>query len=124
MKIIRQFAPSTLLFLLLLPVVMLAQNIQLTAEQQQILNSLPPAQRAQAEAAMRQAQGQVGASQPKTDSTSERDVAPDRDTPPGDPESDEFEIPRADAGTRLVVTFMPKIFLDLERSEDLAEQLA
>ena len=65
---------TVVLFLVVLPAILLvlpaglsAQSIQLTPEQQQILNSLPPAQRAQAEAAMRQVQGRAGAPQQETD---------------------------------------------------------
>ncbi len=49
---------------------------------------------------------------------------PDREFRPVDPESDEFEIPRADAGTRIVVTFAPKILFDPAQTKEFADQLA
>ena len=50
-----------------------AQSIQLTPEQQRMLNALPPAQRAQAEAAIRQIQtgSQKAALQPLSETTDE-----------------------------------------------------
>lgn len=85
------------------------QSIRLTPEQQQLLNSLPPAQRQQAMEAIRQfEQQQAGAlSTLRESGREEEEAAPN---PPGlfeDFEEEEEEL-RADSGSRLVINFTLK----------------
>lgn len=81
-----------------------AQGIQLTPEQQQILNSLPPDQRTRAMAAIRDLQAQqsipVSSINEANDDAQSRQV----DTPLTDMRTADSEL-RADAGSQLVLTF-------------------
>ena len=86
-----------------------AQAIQLTPQQQQMLNSLPPAQRQQALAAIRQFNAereQLGG-----DQTTIRDTAVEPQTielPTDLPLPDVFEDPKAQAGSSIVLTLTPR----------------
>jgi len=93
----------------------LAQSIQLTPEQQAMLDQLPPAQRRQALDALEQLQQQ--AAKPGVPATTESEQAPaigQQEIPFAFPEAEEEE-PTADGGSRLVIDFEPRD--DLERSE-------
>ena len=81
-----------------------AQDIQLTPEQQQMLNALPPAQRQQALAAIRDLQGQQSASTQQTINEPIIDATPPlgEAAPPTLLEEDEL---RAEARSRLVLDF-------------------
>ena len=87
-----------------------AQGIQLSAEQQQMLNQLPPAQRQQAMDAIRQLQTQQSASgqQSINETVSQGDAI--RPVDDVDPTVMDVE-PRAESRSRLVLNFIPPEFL-------------
>ena len=103
-----------------------AQGVfQPTPEQMQMLNQLPPAQRQQALDALRQFQEQQRQLQsrqqpsatPQTDSGSQSQLT----DPSARPFPVEEQVPRAQPGSALVVTMMPKPFLtpaELQEMED------
>ena len=91
-----------------------AQSLQLTPEQQRMLNALSPAQRAQAEAAIRQIQSgaQNNALQPLTEKPDEAAVSPDVVQLIAAAGDDKL---RAGSGSRLVLQFLPADGLDAAR---------
>lgn len=97
--------------LALVPVAALGQSVQLTPQQRQMLNSLPPAQRQQALDAIRElnAQQQPGTSQSTIRETEEfaDELLPEST---GLAAEDE-EIPRARPGSELVVSLTPRELL-------------
>jgi len=121
---IPKFPPTffkfvTVLLLVLSGAAAFAQNIQLSAEQRQMLNSLPPAQRQQAMDALRQLQS--------TQSTSPQQTINEPTAAPATTEnSDDFEqILRpyeatAHARSRLVVDFVPRPSLTAAQQRDLS----
>ena len=109
------------LLLLLIANVAAAQSLQLTPEQQRMLDSLPPAQRAQAQQILRQQTGGVqSVGQPVRESaeTSSVDLSPAVAAEP------KGEIQRASANSRLVVNFLPKDSLSEDELEDLQQDPA
>ncbi len=100
--------------LTLVAIVSFAQGIQLSAEQQQMLNQLPPAQRQQAMNALRQAQS----GQAQTQSQPLREAVDVPISPAVGTES-EAEGLRAGANSRLVINFMPRESLSPSELEDL-----
>ena len=105
--------------LFLLATVAFAQSIQLSAEQQQMLNQLPPAQRQQAMNALRQAQsGQalIGQSQTQRQPLRESEDVPLSPTAGEEPEAEEL---RAGANSRLVINFAPRESLSVLELEEL-----
>ena len=109
--------PAIVVLCLALP--SFAQSIQLSAEQQRMLNQLPPAQRQQAMDAIKQyggsqplTQGQLPGASDSGDSGISPELSPRISSVA--PE----EEPRADLGSRLVVKFTPKSSLtDKERDQ-------
>lgn len=110
MRVFRPLEPAmrAIAILLVATAVAQAQGIQLTPAQQQMLNSLPPAQRQQALSALQQVQSQQ--SQPAQTSIRESDIDSRlaQDLSPVNTDDDAEEILRADAGSRLVIIFSPK----------------
>ena len=106
----------TSILLALAPAAVPAQSIQLTPEQQQMLNQLPPAQRAEA---LRQIeQLQRGAARDGSDlSTLTDDLTPllEGEGTLGPPPEEEQEELRAEPNSRLIVTLELKE--ELERSQ-------
>lgn len=99
--------------LLLLTASALAQNIQLTSEQQLMLNQLPPAQRQQAMDALRQLNTQQRQSQQTINETI-GDFTELADRGP----AEQPEEPRAEARSRLVIGFeMPEKLSAREKQE-------
>lgn len=105
-----------------------AQVIQPTAEQMRMLNQLPPEQRQQALDALRefqekqrqqQTQGQPGTA-PQVDSERSTEVPEGFTTPIGF----EPEVPRAEAGSSLVISLTPKLTLTPEEVTDIEEDAA
>ena len=99
-----------------------AQSVSLTPQQQLMLNQLPPAQRQQALDALRQMQGgqtqTVG--QPLTESAEIPGVA----LPPLIDVAPEFEMPRAAANSRLVISFTLKETLTRPELSEFEEDQA
>jgi len=85
--------------LVLLSSIALAQNIQLSPEQQMMLNQLPPAQRQQAMDAIRQLDSQQQTSQQSINETISEFSPPDDNTLVVDEEA------RAEARSRVVLQF-------------------
>lgn len=113
-----RIAARSFAILLLAASVVHAQGIQLTPTQQQMLNSLPPAQRQQALSALRDLQAQQ--SGPTTQSINEIDdaaFASVLEQPSADMLID--EILRADSRSRLVIRFTPSETLDAADIRDL-----
>ena len=91
-----------------------AQGVQLSAEQQQMLNQLPPAQRQQAMDAIRQMQsGQTQVSRQPIRETAATPISP---AIGAEPEAEEL---RAGANSRLVINFTPKESLTAIEKEEL-----
>ena len=100
----------------MLPISAIAQTVNLTPEQQQMLNQLPPAQREQALAVLRQQSGQVRSpSQPLRDEV----AAPSPALSPAVAAAPVAETLRASARSRLVINFVPKASLDDRELEKL-----
>ena len=109
----------TAVLALLISATTFAQTIQLTPEQRRMLESLPPAQRAQAEAAMRQFGDQQSENElrPVSEVTSEEGLVSGLEEDPD--EMDEEEEFRAEAGSRLVIELMPKLAWDSRAMQDI-----
>ncbi len=109
----------TILSLLLIGTLAFAQNIQLSAAQEQMLNSLPPAQRQQAMDALRQLQSQSSASPQQTINESLEDTAT---TVEADDADLTLEPPEAtaQARSRLVVNFSPHLSLTEAEKKELS----
>ena len=91
-----------------------AQGVQLSSEQQQMLNQLPPAQRQQAMDAIRQMQsGQTQVSRQPIRETAATPISP---AIGAEPEAEEL---RAGANSRLVINFTPKESLTAIEKEEL-----
>ncbi len=97
-----------------------AQAVRLTAAQQQMLNSLPAAQRQQALNAIRQLQGQSADTAPATLNETETTVAPAAIADTLQPVIADLE-PRAAAQSRLVINFRPRASLSAADREDLQQ---
>ena len=105
----------------LLPISATAQSVNLTPEQQQMLNQLPPAQREQALAVLRQQSSQVRSpSQPLRDEV----AAPSPALSPAVAAEPVAETLRASARSRLVIKFLPKASLDDRELKKLEEDPA
>lgn len=119
---------------LLLPVLLLLaaigteaqQDIQLSPQQRQMLNALPPAQRQQALEALRQfGSEQNGTSQSSINETTELpDSAFDFGDGLEEDSLDDDDLLRADAGGSLVITFIPKTLLSSDELTALEEDPA
>jgi len=96
-----------------------AQSIQLSAEQERMLNQLPPAQRQQALAALRQAQERA-AGQSSLSTLSEQTDSP-RPASPAVEEEPEVSVV---AGSTLVISFMPRDDLSEEQRAGIEESPA
>jgi protein involved in polysaccharide export with SLBB domain len=92
-----------------------AQNIQLTPEQQQMLDQLPPAQRQQAMQAIQQLNRQESEDTEETERDEELSRLQDDVEPLRDDFLHSLEEPEAEGGSRLVIDFDPKF--DLEASQ-------
>ena len=106
---------TTVLFLAVMPLVSFAQEINLTPEQQLMLNALPPAQRQQALDAIqnRQAKGPDGQVQSiNEDLGAEKEYSID-----GDEEQDFDWDLRANPRSRLVIKFTPLELLSFDEDE-------
>ncbi|MCG8369867.1 MAG: SLBB domain-containing protein, partial [Proteobacteria bacterium] len=95
--------------------------MQLTPEQRRMLDALPSAQRAQAEAAMRQLQAQQSESLLRPVSEVREDELPEAEPTFDLDEPDEEEVPRAESGSRIVLEIVPKLTLDKDAAEELAD---
>lgn len=111
-----------LLAVLLASSVVSAQTIKLTPEQEQMLNSLPAAQRQQALIAIRDLQSRSGSDASATQSINEQEdeEAPLLTPPLSETILTEIE-PRAEPGTRLVINFAPREDLDREETRLVEE---
>ncbi len=97
----------TTLGLTLIAMHSLAQGIKLSAEQQQMLNQLPPAQRQQAMDAIRQLQEQ----QASSGQQSINETIPQQDSLLAIDPVDMDAEPRAESRSRLILNFTPSEFL-------------
>ena len=104
------------ILLVLATSVTFAQGIQLSAEQQLMLNQLPPAQQKQAMDALRQAQS--GQAQTQRQPLREAVDAPISPAVGAAPEAEEL---RAGANSRLVINFTPRESLSVLEREELRE---
>lgn len=113
---IRLLAVTGLLCWLALSAPVSAQSIQLTPQQQQMLNSLPPAQRQQALNAIRQFEAQRASA--TAGQSSIRDTASEPAETLSLPElpTDLFDETRAKAGSSIVLTLTPRDDLTSEES--------
>jgi protein involved in polysaccharide export with SLBB domain len=104
----------------------LAQQIQPTAEQMQMINQLPPAQRQQAMDALRQFQERQRQGLPGQDTQldAEKDREPVTQTQPGAFDILEPEIPRAEGNTSLVLSLTPKVTLRPQKLTEIDEDKA
>jgi len=93
----------------------LAQSIDLTPEQQAMLDQLPPAQRQQALDALEQLQQQSSQTDAPVSARDEVTPIPGLEEDPLAILQQEVEEPGAEGGSRLVIEFEPR--LDLERHE-------
>ncbi|MEM1176428.1 MAG: SLBB domain-containing protein [Pseudomonadota bacterium] len=98
-----------------------AQTINLTPEQQMMLNQLPPAQRAQAMQLLRQ---QIGAPQTVGEPLRESDDAGVSDLSPVVAAEPVGQTQRASSGSRLVIDFTPKQSMTQRELEELREDPA
>jgi protein involved in polysaccharide export with SLBB domain len=96
----------------------LAQSIQLSPEQQAMLNQLPPAQRQQALDALEQLQKQAAGPEAPQAAEDETTPIPGLEEDPLAMLEPEIEEPEAEAGSRLVIEFEPR--MDLQREEKKA----
>jgi len=95
---------ATVILLALISSIAFAQTIQLSPDQQRMLDQLPPAQRQQAMDAIRQMQSQQAA--PTQQSINEMLTRPDaRGTGDAELDEDEDEEPRAESRSRVIITF-------------------
>ena len=111
------------ILLVLVTSVTFAQGIQLSAEQQQMLNQLPPAQRQQAVDAIRQLQSQQASSTQQ--SINEPLVS--AGSPPAADSIDQILSdlePRAEGRSRLVLNFTPSKSLSAAQRRSLAQDAA
>jgi protein involved in polysaccharide export with SLBB domain len=95
----------------LLSLTALAQSVQLTPQQEAMLNQLPPAQRQQAMDALRQLNRQRVGEAGQT-SISEELSPVSQESDAGDLVEDEEEEPKAGSGSRLVINFTPREGID------------
>ncbi len=105
---------------MLIASVTFGQGIQLSPEQQRMLDQLPPAQRQQAMEAIRQYE----TSRSLAPSSTLRESAADGAAPDLSPRVSRVapkEEARADVGSRLVITFAPKVSLTSGERADLEE---
>ena len=93
---------------LALPASVSAQSVQLTPQQQQMLNSLPPAQRQQALDAIRQFEAQRASVGDSQSSIREMPVESETTVFSSEPPMDLFDEVRARAGSSLVLTLTPR----------------
>ena len=94
--------------MLLLASLSFAQGIQLSAEQQRMLDQLPPAQRQQAMDAVSQFERSESAGQSQSLRESDQDRGATSDLSPVVSKVRTEDEPRADVGSRLVITFTPR----------------
>ncbi|MDJ0938906.1 MAG: SLBB domain-containing protein [Woeseiaceae bacterium] len=108
------------LLLFLSPALAPAQEEQLTPEQRQMLNSLPPDQREEALRAMRQMSAQQDAAE---DASIREEIEPrdETDDELADDELDMFEDGRAREFSELIITLTPKPFLEPDVIEEMEE---
>ncbi len=113
------FAALVLAAGLLLSAPASAQSIQLTPQQRQMLNSLPPAQRQQALEAIRQFEAQNG--QVSGDQPSIREIPAEADTADSviEPLDELFEEPKAQPGSNIVVTLTARDDLSSAEADTL-----
>lgn len=104
-----------------------AQAIELTPEQRRMLNQLPPSQRRQAQQALEELNRQRSGSRPQTG------ISEDLSTMPQPPSPDAAaaqgiaavpEEPRAEAQSRLIISFQPRDDLSRQETAELEEDLA
>jgi protein involved in polysaccharide export with SLBB domain len=100
-------ALRAIIWLVLGTSVVFAQGIQLSAEQQQMLNQLPPAQRQQAMDAIRQLQSQQSA-QSTTPIREEPSTAQDSELLSAVIAASAEQIPTAKARSRIIIDFVPR----------------
>ena len=97
-----------------------AQNVRLTAEQQQMLDQLPPSQRQQALQALEQLNRQESGDTQQSSSAEELS----QDDQPPEASSETPGVPEAGSGSRLVINLNPKPDLTLQQSRALQEDVA
>ncbi len=101
------------------------QGVQLTPQQRQMLNALPPAQRQQAMEALRQVNsertGVTGSSINEALEPSDSEFDPDAGLAQREPALDEEDVLRAGAGSNLVITLTPKLSLTPEELAAIEE---
>jgi len=100
-----------------------AQSVQLTSEQQQMLDQLPPAQRQQALQALQQL-NQQGSGDTQQSSSAEELSRLSQDDQPAEESSETPGVPEADGGSRLVINLNPKLDLTSRQSRELQEDVA
>ncbi len=100
--------------------VVVAQDIQLSPAQRQMLNALPPAQRQQAMDALAEVQSQQATSPQRSINESLEEPAVLADLDGIEPLSEPPEV-TAQSRSRLVVNFTPNTFLTAEEQEELSE---
>ena len=105
--------------MLLLATLSFAQGIQLSAEQQRMLDQLPPAQRQQAMDAISQFERSQSAGQSQSLRESDQDRGATSDLSPVVSKVRTEDEPRADVGSRLVITFTPRDALTKQERSDL-----
>ena len=116
----RRVAQAIVLTLFLLPTA-IGQGIQLTPQQQQMLDSLPPAQRQQALAAIQQFQAEQTTGSPTTSINEIDDASFQSLLDPIVEEPDEDEELRAGELSRVVIHFEPSEELSDEELLEIEE---
>jgi hypothetical protein len=100
-----------------------AQNVQLTPEQRQMLDQLPPAQRQQAMQALEQLNRQESDDTEDTESAEDLSaLQEDREQPDAIPERP--EVAEADSGSRLVINLNPREDLSDAENRTLRDDAA
>ena len=124
MKSFRFLPSAILIFGLLIADSAVPQSLDLTPQQQAMLNQLPPAEREKALAALRQMQ-QKNSSDSQLSNTNEalsKATPEDKTVPPGT--SGAPAEPKAQAGSRLIVSFELKPDLPRETNENYQQDTA